>query len=112
MRFPQDRKAVFGKKTRVEGSTAARYLLTTFHLPPSSQAFLRSTRKIGDVAHARQRDDGRCDGDSTEKQCLILSKINEDQATHGWLHDDDGKSSDARESQKLLVMCEDDFNWP
>ena len=58
---------------------------------------------MGDVAHARQRDDGRCDGDLTEKQCLILSKINEDQATH---------SSDARESQKLLVMCEDDFNWP
>lgn len=41
-----------------------------------------------------------------------FSKINEDQATHGWLHDDYGKSSDARESQKLLVMCEDDFNWP
>ena len=65
---------------------------------------------MGGVAHARQRDDGRCDGDSTEKQSLILSKINEDQATHGWLHDDDdGKSSDARESQKLLVMCEADF---
>ena len=77
-------------------------------------------KKMGDVAHARQRDDdGRCDGDSTEKQCLILSKTNEDQATHGWLHDDDdddddddGKASDAREFQKLLLMCEDDFTWP